>query len=112
MDLALRFLIGGLVVSIFSILGDVLKPRSFSGVFAGAPTIALATVCLTFHSKGAPYTAVEGRSMMAGAIAFFVYASVVSFLLMRFKPSALKCAAMAMPVWCLVAFALWALWLR
>ncbi|HEX4756750.1 MAG TPA: DUF3147 family protein [Terracidiphilus sp.] len=112
MDLALRFLIGGSVVSLFSILGDVLKPKSFGGVFAGAPTIALATICLTAHQNGAHYTALEGRSMMAGAIAFFAYACLVSFILMRFKPSTFKCAALAMPVWCIVAFAIWLWWLR
>ena len=112
MDLALRFLIGGSVVSLFSILGDVLKPKSFGGVFAGAPTIALATISLTAHHSGAHYTALEGRSMMAGAIAFFAYACLVSFILMRFRPSASKCAALAMPLWCVVAFVLWIVWLR
>jgi hypothetical protein len=50
--------------------------------------------------------------MMAGAVAFFAYACVVSFSLMRFKPSTLKCAALAMPVWGAVAFAIWIFWLR
>jgi hypothetical protein len=112
MDLALRFLVGGLVVSLFSIVGDVLKPKSLGGVFAGAPTIALATIPLTVHHSGALYTALEGRSMMGGAVAFFAYACVVSFIMMRFKPSALKCTVLALPVWCAVAFAMWTLWLR
>jgi uncharacterized membrane protein (GlpM family) len=112
MDLALRFLIGGLVVSVFALLGDVLKPKSFGGVFAGAPTVALATLFLTAYKSGTHYAAVEGRSMMGGAVAFFAYACVVSFVLMRFKPSTLKCASLAMPVWCGVAFAVWAMWLR
>ncbi len=112
MNLALRFLIGGLVVSVFALIGDVLKPKSFGGVFAGAPTVALATLFLTAHKSGAHYAAVEGRSMMAGAVAFFIYACVVSFILMRFRPSTLKCASLAMPVWAIVAFAIWTLWLR
>ena len=41
MDMMLRFLIGGIVVSVFAILGDVVKPESLGGVFAAAPTIAL-----------------------------------------------------------------------
>lgn len=112
MDLALRFLIGGAVVSLFSLWGDVLKPKSFGGVFAGAPTIALATIVLTAHKSGPHYVALEGRSMMGGAAAFFAYACVVSFVLMRFKPSTLKCATLVMPVWGIVAFAIWAIWLR
>jgi len=112
MELAIRFLIGSTVVSLFALLGDVLKPKSFGGVFAGAPTIALATIVITAHKDGAPYVALEGRSMMAGAVAFFAYACVVSFILMRFKTSSLKCASLAMPVWVIVAFALWTIWLR
>ena len=112
MDLALRFIVGGFVVSVFALLGDVLKPKSFGGVFAGAPTIALATLFLTAHKSGVHYAALEGRSMMGGAVAFFAYACVVSFVLMRFRPSTLKCASLAMPVWVVVAFAIWTMWLR
>ena len=112
MDLALRFLIGGTVVSLFAVLGDVLKPKSFGGVFAGAPTIALATIFITARTNGASYVSLEGRSMIAGAVAFFAYACVVSFFLMRSRPSTLKCASLALPVWVAVAFALWAVWLR
>jgi Protein of unknown function (DUF3147) len=38
-----RFLIGGLTVSIFSLIGDILKPKSFAGLFGAAPSVALAT---------------------------------------------------------------------
>jgi hypothetical protein len=33
----LRVIIGGTVVSTFALLGDVLKPRSFAGLFGAAP---------------------------------------------------------------------------
>jgi uncharacterized membrane protein (GlpM family) len=112
MDLLFRFLIGGSVVSLFSIWGDVLKPKSLGGVFAGAPTVALATILLTAHKDGAHFVSIEGRSMMGGAVAFFAYACVVSFSLMRFKPSSLKCASLSMLAWGVVAFAIWALLLR
>jgi hypothetical protein len=36
LDYAVRFLAGGLIVSAFAILGDVLRPKSFAGLF-GAP---------------------------------------------------------------------------
>ena len=44
MDLVLRFVIGGLVVSSFAVLGDMLKPKSFAGLFGAAPSVALATL--------------------------------------------------------------------
>ena len=41
-EYVIRFLVGGAVVSAFSMLGDVLKPKSFAGLFAAAPSVALA----------------------------------------------------------------------
>jgi uncharacterized membrane protein (GlpM family) len=112
MDLLLRFVIGGLVVSVFAVLGDTLKPESLGGVFAAAPTIALATVGLTLHKHGAAYVGVEARSMVAGGVAFFVYACAVSFVLMRYRPKALLTAGTLLTVWAAVAATLWAVWLR
>jgi hypothetical protein len=108
----LRFLIGGVVVSVFAILGDTVKPESLGGVFAAAPTIALATLVLTMHRHGGVYVATEARSMVAGAIAFFAYACLVSFVLMRRRPRALTTAIAVLPAWFATAAALWALWLR
>ena len=70
-----RFLIGGAVVSAFSALGDILKPKSFAGLFGAAPSVALATLALTIATDGPSYAATEARSMIAGALAMFVYAS-------------------------------------
>ncbi len=112
MDLLLRFAIGGLVVSGFAVLGDTIKPESLGGVFAAAPTIALATIVLTLHRHGAAYVGVEARSMVAGAVAFFAYACAVSFVLMRFRPKAVVAAGTLLTVWAGVAACLWAVWLR
>ncbi|MHC6153083.1 hypothetical protein ACVSQB_14940 [Bradyrhizobium elkanii] len=51
-DYALRFPIGGLVVSLFAILGDVLRPKNFAGLFGAAPSVALATLDLPFYKHG------------------------------------------------------------
>ncbi len=32
-ELIIRFIIGGVVVSLFAIIGDVLRPKSFAGLF-------------------------------------------------------------------------------
>jgi hypothetical protein len=47
-----RFLIGGVVVSAFSALGDILKPKSLAGLFGAAPSVALATLALTIATDG------------------------------------------------------------
>jgi hypothetical protein len=111
-ELVLRFLIGGAVVSAFAVLGDIFKPKSFAGLFTAAPSIALATLALTVSTEGPLVAATESRSMMAGAVAFFVYASCASWLLMRYKFSALAVTSFLILVWLFAALGLWWLWLR
>jgi uncharacterized membrane protein (GlpM family) len=111
-DLLARFLIGGAVVIVFSILGDVFKPKSLGGIFAAAPTIALASISLTAYRNGSAYVSLEARSMIIGALAFFVYACAVSFILMRYRPRSLIAAGALSPIWFAVAAILWATWLR
>ena len=106
-ELLIRFLIGGVVVSAFSLLGDSFRPKSFAGLFGAAPSIALATLGLTILVDGKNYAAMEARSMVAGAIAFFAYASAVSSVMMRRKSSALLTAIGLIPIWLAVAFTLW-----
>jgi dolichol kinase len=108
----IRFLIGGAVLSVFALIGDVLKPKSFAGLFGAAPSVALATLVLTMAAEGAPYAAIEARSMIAGAIAFFVSASLVSWILMRYPLRALWVTLGAMPLWFAVAFGLWSVALK
>src|SRR5438874_9994485 len=106
-EILLRFLIGGAVVSAFALLGDLFKPKSFAGLFGSAPSVALATLSLTLSAEGARYVATEARSMEAGAIAFFIYASVVSWVTMHYKWRALPVTASSILLWFGVAFGLW-----
>jgi hypothetical protein len=111
-DILIRFLIGGLTVSVFSVLGDLFKPKSFAGLFGAAPSIALATLGLTVASDGSRYAATEAKSMIAGAVAFFIYVSCVSWILMRGRFSALWVALGSLPVWASLAFGLWYAFLK
>lgn len=106
-DIFIRFLVGGLVVSFFSLLADVLRPKSFAGLLGAAPSVALATLALTIRHDGRIYAAFEARSMIVGAVAFLSYACVVSWLLRRYRPSALKATLSAMPLWFVVSLGLW-----
>jgi hypothetical protein len=105
-ELGLRFLIGGTVVSFFAVLGEIFRPKSFAGLFGAAPSIALATLGLTIAHDGKVYAAVESRSMIFGAVAFFCYASAASWLLMRFKPRTLTATIALLPIWLGVSFGL------
>jgi len=112
LEFALRFLIGGFVVSVFAIAGDVLKPKSFAGLLGAAPSVALATLALTVLKDGSRYAATESRSMVLGAFAFTVYASLSSKLMAQARWSALKVTTLLLPVWLIVALGLWRLLLR
>jgi Protein of unknown function (DUF3147) len=110
-EILIRFLIGGAAVSGFAIIGDVLKPKSFAGLFGAAPSVALASLALTIISKDHAYAALEARSMMAGAAAFLVYAMFVSWIMMRYKPRGVVATLCAIPLWLGIAFGLWRVWL-
>lgn len=107
MEILLRVVAGGVVVSAFALLGDLLKPKSFAGLFGAAPSVALATLVLTVMKEGKGYVSIEARSMLLGALAFFLYACVVSRLLIRRHMPVLLTTSLAMPVWFVCAFGLW-----
>ena len=111
-DLIFRFLIGGVVVSAFSLIGDLFKPKSFGGLFGAAPSVALATLALTVFKDGKEYSAMEARSMIAGAVALLLYAEVVARLLAHRRVSAISSTLVAMPIWFGAAFAGWLAFLR
>ena len=111
-DLVLRFFIGGIVVSVFALISDVLRPRSFAGLFGAAPSIALATLGLTIVKDGPQYASIEARSMILGAIGFLVYAICVCRLLARSGRAALVATVALLPVWAGVSFSLWFLLAR
>jgi hypothetical protein len=104
LEYGLRFFLGGIAVCVFAALGDALRPKSFAGLFGAAPSIALATFLITLSQKGAPFAAVEGRSMIVGAFALAAYCLTVCVLLKRFGVSSLTATIGALVVWFAVAF--------
>ena len=106
LEYGLRFLAGGIAVSAFAAFGDALRPKSFAGLFGAAPSIALATLLITLSQKGAPFAAVEGRSMMAGALALAAYSWTVCVLLKKLLMSSWTATMVALFVWFVVAFGL------
>jgi uncharacterized membrane protein (GlpM family) len=112
MDLVVRFLVGGAIVSIFALAADVLKPKGFAGLFGAAPSVALATLGLTIATHGKLYAAIEARSMIVGALAFLLYAlGCVYFIGMRHLRAAPATMAL-LAIWAVVAIGLWAAFLR
>jgi hypothetical protein len=112
LDLLVRFAIGGLVVSLFAIVGDLFKPKSFGGLFGAAPSVAIATLSLTTYKEGWLFAGVEARSMILGAVALLAYAQYVCWVMMRRRQRALRSTLVALPVWFAVAFGCWAVFVR
>jgi hypothetical protein len=106
LDYLLRFAAGGLMVSEFAMLGDVLRPKSSAGLFGATPSVALATLSLALWKHGPDYISVEGRSMVLGALAPTIYCIVVSQLLMRVRCSAMAATTSATVLWLVVALGL------
>ncbi len=72
-DLAIRFVLGGIVVSIFSTLGEVFTPKRFAGIFGAAPSVALGTLALGFAKHGDRYVLIQCAGMLLGAAALITY---------------------------------------
>ena len=106
-DLLIRFVIGGVVVSLFAVIGDMLKPKTFAGLFGAAPSVALATLGLTGYSKGNLYASIEARSMMIGGVGFILYSLAVAVIMTRFKTSARRTTLCLLPGWVLLAIGFW-----
>ena len=103
LEYGLRFLAGGIAVSAFAALGDTLRPKSFAGLFGAAPSIALATLLITLSQKGAPFVAMEGRSMIVGAFALGAYSWTVCLLLKKFELSSWTATMAVLVVWFAIA---------
>ena len=105
-EYVVRFLLGGLVVSAFAMLGDLLRPKSFAGLFGAAPSVALATLGIAVYLHGPDYAALQGEAMIPGAIALAVYSVVVCHLLVRTRLRAVTATLLSLVVWLVAAFGL------
>jgi hypothetical protein len=103
-EYVVRFLVGGLVVSSFALLGELLRPKSFAGLFGAAPSVALATLGIAVYQHGPDYAVLQTQAMIAGAVALAVYSAVVCHVLVRARLKALPATALSLAVWLVVAF--------
>lgn len=106
-ELVVRFLVGGVLVSLFAAIAEIVRPKSFAGLFGAAPSIALTTLGIAIVQHGKHYAAIEARSMILGAIAFFLYAAAVGWLLMRYKTRAIATTVGLLPLWLAASLAFW-----
>jgi len=103
----IRFLAGGLLVSLFAVIGDVVRPKSFAGLFGAAPSVALATLGIAWFQHGGAYAGLQANAMILGGVALACYSVIVCQMLMRFPTGALTATIVVLPVWFIAAFGLY-----
>jgi Protein of unknown function (DUF3147) len=106
-ELMIRFVVGGFVVSAFSLISDLFKPKTFAGLFGAVPSVALASLALTVFKMGKHAAAIEARSMIIGSVAFLIYARTVSYILLRFRAAAMPASLALLVLWFAAATGLW-----
>jgi uncharacterized membrane protein (GlpM family) len=105
MELLWRFLLGGAIVSLFALVGDVLQPKRFAGLFSAAPSVALATIALTVAKDGPRIASIEARSMVLSSVGFILYAYVVQRVLVSGRWGAGLVSVTALTIWGVIAAA-------
>jgi hypothetical protein len=99
-----RFVIGGVIVSLFALIGEAFKPKTFAGLFGSAPSVAIATLALTWSKYGPAFAAAEARTMMLGAVGLFAYDLACVWCALRRKSPVWLGAAASWAIWVAVAF--------
>ena len=106
MDYVVRFVAGGLVVSLLPSSAMCCGPKVSRDCLAQPPSVSLVTLTLAFLKQGGDYVTVESRSMILGALALALYSVIVCQLLMRVRCSALAATGAAIAVWLVAAIGL------
>jgi len=78
-----KALLGGLAAAGFSLVGQAGHPRRFAGLFAAAPSVALASLALTVALKGPAATVPYAQGMLIGSAGMLVYCLVSLYLIDR-----------------------------
>lgn len=60
---------GGLLVVVFALIGEVVAPKAFSGLFSSAPSVAIASLAITLITEGASKAHQDSVGMSVGTIA-------------------------------------------
>ncbi len=107
MELIWRFLLGGTSVCLFALIGDVLRPKRFAGIFGGAPSVALATLALTAALSGPVVASIEARSMTLSSLGFVLYACAAERALATARWPALPVSLACLGIWSVGALAAW-----
>jgi len=88
------------------VLSEMLRPKSFAGLFGAAPSIAIASLIVTVKHSGVADGRTQSFSMMFVGLAMVAYCAALTFLIGRF--GALRSTVIALGAWAAVAFVAYA----
>jgi hypothetical protein len=108
--LAIKGLVGGTMVVLFSLAGEAVRPRGLAGIFAAAPSVAIASLAVTVVATGVIAAFNESLGMLAGAAGMVIFCLLGTEAVKRF--GALKGSIASTAAWFATALGLWALVLR
>ena len=106
----LRVVVAGALVCAFAMLGELVKPKRFAGIFSAAPSVALASLVVVLLSEGPGHIRLELEGMVAGAVAFVICTILGAFAIRRM--GALRASLVEVGAWVVVAGGAYLLVLR
>lgn len=106
----LRVVAAGLLVCAFALIGELVKPKRFAGIFSAAPSVALASLVVLLVSEGSGHVQLELEGMVLGAVAF-VGCTVLGAVAVR-RMGALRASLIEVAAWVAVAGAAYLVLLR
>ncbi len=110
LTILVKGLVGGALVVLFALIGEVIRPRSLAGLTSSAPSIATASLLVTLLTSGALMAWNLSLGMIAGAV------GLVAWCLAGIRPvdqfGSVRGAAVATLVWFGTVAVLWAIFLR
>jgi len=108
--LVVKALAAGTLVCAFAAIGELLRPRGLAGIFAAAPSVALASLAITTMATGAGSAVSQATAMVAGSAALVVCCLVGIESVKRL--GALRGSIAATVPWLAVAIGLWVVVLK
>lgn len=99
-DVVGKGILGGTLVVAFALLAETLSPKRFAGVFAAAPSVALASLFVTTLHKGPGDARRDCVGMIAGAVGFVAFALVAPAAMRRF--GSMRGSSAALLAWAVV----------
>jgi hypothetical protein len=95
--IAIKAVLGGTMVTAFAVVGHILRPKWFAGLFGAAPSVAVASLAVTVVDKGHHDAALAAYAMVFGAAGFVAFSACVRPLLT--KTNALAASSVSCLIW-------------